>query len=375
MKVHSAFVQFIGFLTCMLVLSTCGGGGGGGTPPATPPFSQADLVGTWYVSLLQSSPTLSGSSEPGWIRGIATVSSSGTISLPTIETNLGTGAGPIGVVWTIDPWTGIISESGASGNPDFHGKLAANKQLIVGTATNLNSSLSDTTVQLRIIQKIVSSATYTISDMANKTFMLHQIESGAGNAWMYAEGSTGPVFSGTTTTGTLSTPITTPSGTAAGGEIGLLSLSPSGIMSLSTNPSFKGMVSADKTYMIATENSATNSDVFRLTVVQFKDPLASYSLSDMAGAWRVHSILGAGFWLYSTATLNTTGQGTITDQHDSAIGATAPYSTSLTITLTGVVSEPANSTSHGFLSPSKDLLVSTQTITDIPSSFMAVIVK
>lgn len=358
-------------LSMLLALCACSGGGGGASPP---PFSQADLTGAWYVSILQTSPTLTSSSEPGWIRGTATVSSSGTISVPNMETNLGTGSGPTDVVWTIDPWTGIISESGASGNPDFHGKLSANKKLIVGTATNLNSTATTTTVQLRIIQKIDTNATYTISDIANKTFMVHQIESGAGDEWMYADGSTGPVISGMSTTGTLAM-MTMPSGTSSGGEIGLLSLSPSGIMTLSTNTWFKGMVSADKTYMIATETEASDSRLFRLTVVQFTDPLKTYSLPDMAGAWRNHSILSAGAWLYSTATINTTGTGTITDQHDSVIGATAPYSFNLTITSDGIVSEPTTTSSHAFLSPSKDLLVMTQTITDIPSSFMAIMVK
>lgn len=369
MKQHSLMSALV--LSMLMALCACSGGGGGASPP---PFSQADLTGAWYVSILQTSPSLSGSSEPGWIRGTATVSSSGTISVPVMETNLGPGPGPTDVVWTIDPWTGIISESGASGNPDFHGKLAANKQLIVGTATNLNSSLTDTTVQLRVIQKIATNATYTISDITNKTFMIHQIEGGAGDVWMYAEGSTGTVFSGMSTTGTLSM-MTTPSGTSPGGDIGLLSISPSGIMSLSTNSSFKGMVSADKTYMIATENDKDDSSVHRLTVVQFKDATI-YSLPDIAGAWRNHSILSAGAWLYSTATLNTVGQGTITDEHTSLSLATGPsYTFDLTMSPDGVVSDPTTTSSHGFLSPSKDLFVMTQTITDIPSSFMAIMVK
>ena len=275
----------------LLMTLSCGGGGGGSSPP---PFSQADLTGTWYVSILQAGPTLAGSAEPGWMRGIATMSSSGTISVPIMETNLGTGPGPVGVVWTIDPWTGVISESSGTfpaGNPDFHGKLSANKQLVVGTATNQNSVSGSETVQLRIIQKIIPTfATYTISDIANKTFMIHQIESGDGSEWMYAEGSTGPVFSGVTTTGTLLSPITKPSGTSGGGVIEALSISPSGIMSLSSNSSFQGMVSPRNTYMVATETSAVDSTVYRLTVIQFKNAATSYSLSDLAGTWRNHSI-------------------------------------------------------------------------------------
>ncbi len=287
---------------------------------------------------------------------------------------MGTGSGPTGVVWTIDPWTGIISESGAAGNPDFHGKLAANKQLIVGTATNLNTQATTTTVQFRILQKMASSPTYTISDIAGKTFMLHQIESGAGSEWMYAEGSTGPVYSGATTTGTLLSPITKPSGTSDGGVIGALSISASGIMTLNTNTWFRGMVSADKTYMVATETSATDSSVYRLSVVQFTNAATSYSLLDLAGTWRTHSILSAGAWIYSTATIDALGHGTISDEHNSLGGTTAPYTVDLTMVSPGVISDPTNTTSHCFLSPSKDLAVMTQTITG-PGSFMSVLVK
>jgi hypothetical protein len=358
----------------LFITLSCGGGGGGSSPP---PFSQADLTGTWYVSILQASPTLAGSPEPGWIRGIATVSSSGTISVPIMETSLGPSTGPVGVVWTIDPWTGVISESSGTypaGNPDFHGKLSANKQLVVGTATNLNTLASTTTVQLRIIQKIATSATYTVSDIADKTFMTHQIESGAGGEWMYAEGSTGPVFSGATTTGTLLSPMTYASGTTGGGAIGALSVNASGLVSLNSNSSFRGVVSVDKTYMIATETSVLDSNVFRLTVVQFKNPATIYSLSDLAGTWRNHSILSVGAWLYSTATINSAGHGTITDQHDSVIGTTAPYTFDLTMSSAGVFSDPTNTSAHSFLSPGKDLLVMTQTIAG-PGSFMAVMVK
>ncbi len=369
MKKHSRVFSIL-IVALMSLVVACSGGGGG---DSTPPFSQADLAGTWYVSILQSSPTLSGSAEPGWIRGIATVDSSGTVSVPTMETSAGSGPGPTGVVWTIDPGTGIISESGA-GNPDFHGKLAANKRLIVGTATNLGSQATTTTVQLRILQKIDSKATYTVSDIAGKTFMVHQIESGAGSEWMYAEGSTGPVYSGVTTTVSLLSPITKPSGTSPGGDIGALSIDASGIMTLSTNPSFKGMVSPDKTYMIATE-TGTDVPAYRLTVVQFTNAATNYSLSDLAGTWRTYSFLSFGAWLHSTATIDALGHGIISDEHDSFGSSKAPYSVDLTMTAKGIVSDPTNTTLHGFVSPSRDLAVITQTIDGGPGSMLSVIMK
>jgi hypothetical protein len=169
--------------------------------------------------------------------------------------------------------------------------------------------------------------------------------------------------------------LTRPTGTSPGGEIGLLSVSPSGILTLSTNTWFKGIVSPDRTYMVATETSAVIANLWRLTVVQFNDPLTTYTLSDIAGTWRNHSIMSFGAWLYSTATINAIGHGTITDEHTSLSLATGPsYTIALAMSSPGVYSEPSNTTSHSFLSPTKDLFVMTQTIPG-PGSFMAVLVK
>jgi len=353
-------------LSALFFFPACGGGGGGGSgtqPP--PPFFQSDLTGNWYVSILQTSPTLTSSTEPGWIRGMATVYSSGSISIPTLETNLGSGIGPVGVVWTIDPSSGIISEF--SGNPDFHGKLAANKQLIVGTATNLDSTPTTTPVQLRIIQKIASSATYTISDIANMTFMIHQIESGEGSDWMYADGFTGPVFSGLTTTATLTT-ITKPTGTTAGGPVGLLSIDPSGIVSLSTNSSFKGIMSQDKTYIVATETALSSSNNYRLTIIQMTGQ--TFNISDLAGSWHFHGLIGGiSAWIYQSVSINSLGLATITSQLTSRGTGTIPSPVTLTIDGSGIVAQPLDTTFHGTMSWNKDMLVSTQTITDGGSFF------
>jgi hypothetical protein len=356
----------------LMLIAVCACSGHKDNGPA-PPFSQADLTGTWYVNILQTSATLSGSSEPGWIRGTATVSSSGTISIPIMETNLGTGPGPTNVVWTIDPWTGIISESSGtypSGNPDFHGKLAANKQLIVGTATNQNATAP--TMQLRVMQKLVSGVTYTTSDLTNKNFMMHQLASGINSDWGYASGSTNG--SAIVTIPTLTTSTGTISG---GGSIGTMSIHPgTGLVTMDTNTWFQGMMSPDKTYFVATETDRTNSDIYRLTIVQITGQ--TFSTSDMAGSWHVHGLIGGiPAWIYQSVSIDSLGIATITSQLTSMGTSTnLPSPATLTIDSGGNVTLISDPTFHGTLSSGKDMLVSTQTITDGGSfNMLGVILK
>lgn len=372
--VFSAFV-----LLTAIILNSCGGGGGGSTPP----FSQADLVGIWHVSILQTGPTVSTGAEPGWIRGTANIVSSGSISVPALYTS-GSGTtstpGPDGIVWTINPSTGIITEMSGTYATDFHGKLAANKQLIVGTATNLNSQATTTTVQFRIIQKIVSNPSYTISHIAGKNFTLHQIESGASGDWMHAEGFTDLVSSGPTTTVTLSTPITKPSGTSGGGSPGTLSIDSSGFVSLDSNATFKGLVSPDKTYMIGTETDVDNSNIYRLTVVQFTDPSTNFSLAEIAGNWHFHGLFGGGIpaWVYESLSFDATNSNvTMTSLLINGQEYGTPAPAPINIDEFGNLTDPTDDSLHGTLSLGKDMLVTTQSTTIIgsPGSMLGVTVK
>ncbi len=361
MKKH-LFLWSVPVLSVALFLSSCGGGGGDG---ATPPFSQADLAGSWYVNILQSGPTVSTGGDAGWIRGMATISSSGTISVPELYSNLSVApaSGPSDIVWKIDPWTGIISEtSGISGtSTDFHGKLASNKNIIVGTATGGNNVM-----QLRIFQRIDTSAACTISDIAAKAFSLHQIESGASGEWMYASGLTDTAYSGQTTTVTM-TVVTKPSGSSAiPVSPGMLSIDPSGFVSIDSNPSFKGLVSPDKTYMIATETDASISSIFRLTVAQFTKPGQTFSVSNLAGNWHFHGIVSnIPEWIYEAISMTQGGQATITSlltSQGTSIDLPAPAD--ITIDPDGTAGVQNDPTFHGTLSSGKDMLVSTQTLTD-----------
>ncbi len=357
-KYYRALASLI--FAALIVIPACGGGGGGGS--SSPPFAQADLKGAWYVSILQSSQTLSGSSEPGWIRGQAMVDSAGNVDLPDLETSGGPGPGPIGVVLTIDPWTGIISESGTGGNPDFHGKLAANKQLIVGTATNLNSLASTTTVQLRVMQKILSNVTYTMGDLADKNFMMHQLATGANSDWGYASGSTDSSAVVSITT------LTTSSGSTSGPiSVGTMSFLPgTGFVTMSTNSSFGGMMSPDKTYFVATETDQSNSGIFRLSIVQIQPLSPSFTISDIVGSWHFHGLVNnLPAWVYQSLTVNSLGLATITSQLTSmGTNTNLPEPAYLSMDPDGIVTVPTDTTFHGSLSANKDLLVSTQTITD-----------
>lgn len=372
MKKHFTAISLL-VLSAAFIFSACGGGGSSPSPP----FSQADLEGEWYISILQSSPSLS--TEPGWIRGTASIDASGNTTINSFYTSA-TGTFPVpqdslpqGVVWTINPWTGIISESsGTFGNPDFHGKLASNKKLIVGTATNLHSQATTTTVQLRVLQKLDSNATYSITDLANKTFTMHQIDSGASDIWTRTTGTTDD--SGNVWLGVMTMPTTT----QPGGIAGTLSIDSQGIVSLSTNTSsFQGMLSPDKTYMVATETNP-GGDIYRLTIVQMVTG-KTYNTSDLAGSWHFHGLVGGiPAWIYQSISFN---DGIVTHTSQLVNGKEtdppAPGSAQIAIDGSGNVINPGDDSFHGTLS--SDMLVTTQTITDgqtgAPYSMLGVTIK
>lgn len=352
-------------LSALFILAGCGGDDGGSS--SSPPYSQADLTGTWYVSVLQTGATITGG-EPGWIRGWATVDAFGNVIVTSLETKYGEADPsqlPWGIALSINASTGIISETSVTGstfgNPDFHGKLASNKQLIVGTATNQNVGNGADTMQLRIMQKLVSGVTYSIADLKNKPFMMHQLASGTNTDWGYASGST----SGSAVV-TIPT-ITTSSGPVAAGVVGTMSIHPgTGLVTMSTNSSFLGMMSPDKTYFVATETDQFDSTIYRLTIVQITPSSPSFITSDMAGSWHVHGLInGIPAWIYQTVSIDSLGLATITSQLSSQGTSTIlPPPVTLTINGSGLVTLSSDTTFHGTLSAGKDMLVSTQTITD-----------
>jgi hypothetical protein len=374
MKKHSMVMSFL-IVALVSLVAACGGGGGGGS--AAPPYSQADLAGTWHISILQTGPAVTAGGTAGWIRGVVHIVSSGSVSAPELYTSATpttAAPGPDGLVWKINPSTGMISETVGTVVSDFEGKLASGKKLLVGVASGDNNA-----IQFRVLQKIDSAATYTISDIASKSFMIHQIESGASGDWMHATGFTDPVVSEQTTTMWL-TLVTKPSGSAAGlASQGLLSIDASGFVSSDNNPSFKGLLSPDKTYMIGTETDPNTGDIYRLTVAHIIDPLTSYSLADLAGTWRAFSILTEGFWIAGTPTIDAAGHLTMTDQHDNLGNNHGLITADLTMTEPGVYSDPTNTTSHSFLSSTKDFMVMTQTLDFNPiggvQSSLSIVVK
>ncbi|MEJ2689755.1 MAG: hypothetical protein P8130_07355 [Deltaproteobacteria bacterium] len=371
MKRHNPVLLLL-MLWTFFILSACGGG-----DSSSQPFSQADLVGTWYINILQTGPAVT-SGEPGWMRGTADIDSTGHITITSFATSA---AGtvlpadyPQGIVWTIDPATGMITETGtpSAGNPDFHGKLAANKQLIVGTATNQNASGGVNTAQLRIIQKIDPSVTYNADDLANKDFMMHQLSSGANDDWAYASGSTD-----VNGTATMPTMTTSSLGSIPGGTPGIIAVQPdTGLVTLDTNTSFEGMLSSDKTYFVATETDQGTGDIYRLTIVQILPSNPSFVTSDLAGSWHFHGLATIPAWVYEGLSIDASGLATITSQLDSAGTSTNdPIQVQLGIDSAGNVVDTGDATLHGTLSAGKDMIVTTQTLTGTSYNMLGVAVK
>jgi hypothetical protein len=205
---------------------------------ATSTYAQSDLTGRWKFQ------RLSADSSPQWIRIVMNINAAGAITCESYEdsTNVSTCPTPFDFIWTIDE-NGKITESGNSA----HMTMASNKNFIAGTGS------------LRIAQKIA--ATFDGTELNDKSFVYHQLKVGTVNEWRYGTGTTG--FAGTMTIASETTSGSTP----ATGDIGVISVDSSGIVTLSSADSFKGFLSDDKKTIVATQTDADGTS-YILIIIQ-----------------------------------------------------------------------------------------------------------
>ena len=143
------------------------------TAPAAA-FSQADLTGTWKVILLSSS---SDNTADGWDRITGTADASGNLNVTSIEESNGnTTLPPAGTIQFTINGSGVVSESGVNGGDNVHMTMTSNKNFIAGTAGNGFQ-------EIRILQKVVPGTAYSNADLANKSFVLHDLMVGADHSW------------------------------------------------------------------------------------------------------------------------------------------------------------------------------------------------
>ena len=317
-------------------------------------FSQADFTGTWNFIRFAAGPKVNTETDAGWMRGNATVAADGTVTVNSILDNLGrTTPPPVGTFfWTINS-EGIVTQSGISAlDPGNHGVMAANKQIAVGNGS------SDTTRVIYVIVKQAAGVTFSNADLSNKNFVIHQLFSGADNAWLYGVGSVNSDNQVTLTS--LTNPLG--AGSLPSPNFTTLSLDSTGIMTQTDNGTAQGVMTPDKTTIFVTETQGSSD--YDLRIIQLTGQ--TFTQSDLAGSWRIHALVSsssAPFWEYDLDSVTSAGLVTHVATLDST-GNTIPSVGTPTLTLgsTGIITRTDKpSVKHGQLSYNKDMAVMTDT--------------
>jgi len=309
-------------------------------PAAT--FSQADLTGNWDGIFFD---TGSGS---GWVRVVATINSSGGITVTSLlDSAGGTTPPPAGsITWTISA-AGVVSESGPSGSASFYGQMSSNKLLVIGKEGAAGSS----SATLRVFRKRTGTA-FSSADLANKTFKFHGLRSGTDNAWSWGAGTTNASNVVTITE------EWTPSGQQPPGSGGTLSVSSAGIVTDSTDSTSYGLMTDDKKVIFMINGGSNNYGLIVITITG-----QNYTQSDYEGIFNFFAIrnnVPNPGWSYGVASVDAAGNGTYLSYTDSGGGA-APGAFQRVLSAIGVVTDPADATAHGQMSYNKDITVRTNT--------------
>lgn len=260
----------------------------------------------------------------------------------TSGTDLAPPNGPSGITWTIDN-SGVVKETGDSSSSTVHGNMASNKQLLVATVT-----LSTSDKAIRVLRKRVSGVMFSNSDIYWKSFTFHELDAGSPNEWnrgygtfdgsgiMYANWFTSDNTSGTE------------------GPYGPMAIDADGVVTVSGDPPFKGVMTADKSVIFATSTNASNYGFVVITLSG-----QTFAQSELAGTWRAFTLTSGtkANWLHGTLSMDATGAGTWTDVVSSEPETLGPVA--WTLSAAGEIQDPANpswSMFHGTMSAGKNLM-------------------
>jgi uncharacterized repeat protein (TIGR02543 family) len=322
--------------------------------PATT-FSQADLTGTWYMNNLRADK---------WMRAQISINSSGVATCNSMSDS-GSGntcPSPFDLTLTMNTSTGVITQTGANAANagTDHMTMTSTKNLMVGTATN--GSSGSYKYQLVILQKM--GATYSTTDLNNiSSFVDHQLGVGTGtnNEWRYGTGHTasdGEVW--------LDSEYT-PSGPVTSGDLGdmgqKISVTTSGIVTISGKTTFEGFLSNDKRTIVGTDNDGSE---YELLIIQIPET-GQFTVGPLSAGIAYAHMLGGGSsfagWIHATTTVASDGTVAFSDWADSW-GGSAPsttYTGYINDTSGTLIMTTGNDTYNGQISHDKKFIVATQT--------------
>ena len=316
-------------------------------------FTQADLEGIWEVHALETG------TASGWHHVTVTIDSTGTLSFNGFVDSSAR-SWPAGtVVWTIDPFTGAITESGAGDNPDCHYSMASDKGFIAGT----QQSIGTTHPALLIAQKKVDGTVYSNNDIRSKNFVFHQLNVGSSNKWQYGAGS----INGT---GAVNITIKTDAltGTSNPGDTGIISVNNDntnyGVVTMTGTGivQYHGFLSDDKRTI---EGTFTKGTEYSIMIIQIINGECNCYTSNIAGTSYGH-VLAAGvdpaapFWVDQTIIING-GVMTFQDWLSSNSAVTKPTDTRIISISSSKTATITGSDFNGQLSYDEKFMVGTET--------------
>jgi hypothetical protein len=258
---------------------------------------------------------------------------------------------PGSILWTISS-TGVVTESGSGGNATFHGQMSSNKQLVIGT----EDWGTDNTVTLRVFRKRTGTV-FSTADFANKTFTFHGLRSGWDNTWQYGTGTTDA-----SSVATLTSEFG-PAGPRTDGVGGTFTVNSVGIVTLSTDNTWYGLVTDDKKVMFVIDGVSNDVGFHVINITG-----QTYVQSDYEGIYNWFVVRNTPnpawnpVWVYGKSSVDAFGAGTYLSYTDSLGGAAPPEYTRL-LSSSGVITDPADATAHGQMAYNKDINVRTNTNT------------
>jgi triacylglycerol lipase len=332
------------------------------TLPA-PPFSQADLTGAWDMVLATTNDSA------GWWVASLTVDGAGQSTFSSYRDSSGsTALPPSSPVFAVDD-NGVVTLPGANGAPTFHGKLNAQKNLVIGNLTD--GAGGTTSYGLFVLRKRTAGVTYAAADVASLAFTFHQIQTGGGSTWEYGVGSTDAL--GNLTIGSITSPTGPGTPPPAGSDA--LQISPDGLVTMVTDTTFHGVMTSDKKaiFGVRTQSGPTPVHVFMVSLSTGQ----TFVQTDLAGTYEFHGVTSGASaasanWLYGRVAIDNAGTA-VFRYAKAPSGPFLPANQSLTLGANGTVTAPFNATYSGRMAWGKDFYVRTQTSSGANS--LSIVVK
>jgi hypothetical protein len=340
-------------------------------------FTQADLVGTWYMNLLRTGTVNE------WSRAQISVDAGGVAScVPMSMSNSTNSDGcpdPFDLKLTIDA-TGVVTQSGANAadGSTGHMTMTSNKNFMAGTGTtgtsgSFQSKNSGTVTSpsdivagsyhLAIMQKVVPGTAYGNVDLRNKSFAFHGMSVGSANGWAY-----GTATSDAASVISITDSHVSPDDSVVSLPDGLtMSVNSSGIVTVGGVTSFQGFLSDDRKTIVGTFSS---DDSYQLVIIQVLGQ--TYPEGTLLGQMAAGHSLATGhygpFWAHYKVVSAKVGKIYFYDWETSDLSP-APTSGffNASISSTGTVTIAEDTSYNGQISHDGLFQVSTQTLSSEPA--------